>query len=184
MDACGTGLDERLHQFERVERATEAGLGVGDDRREPVRAVLALGGVDLVGTKERAVQALHERRSAVRRIEALVGIRVPGEVRIGGDLPAGEVDRVQARLDHLHGLRAGERAERSDVVLGVQQLPQSLCSETRQRVLDVEAPTDPLDVVLCVRPLDSGPPCVHVARVHLAPPQIDCVQSQTRLDPK
>ena len=110
VDAGGAGLDERLHQLECVERATEAGLGVGDDRGEPVRAVLALGGVDLVGAKERAVQALHERRRAVRRIEALVGIRVPGEVRIGGDLPAGEVDRIQARLDHLHGLRAGERA--------------------------------------------------------------------------
>ena len=36
--ARGAGLDHRLHQLERVERAAEAGLGVGDDRREPVRA--------------------------------------------------------------------------------------------------------------------------------------------------
>ena len=34
-------LDHRLHQLERVERAAEAGLGVGDDRREPVVSPLA-----------------------------------------------------------------------------------------------------------------------------------------------
>ncbi len=36
VDAGGAGLDHRLHQLEGVERAAEAGLGVGDDRREPV----------------------------------------------------------------------------------------------------------------------------------------------------
>ena len=34
--ARGAGFDHRLHQLEGVERAAEAGLGVGDDRREPV----------------------------------------------------------------------------------------------------------------------------------------------------
>ena len=34
--ARGARLDHRLHQLERVERAAEAGLGVGHDRREPV----------------------------------------------------------------------------------------------------------------------------------------------------
>ena len=42
VDAGGAGLDHRLHQLEGVERAAEAGLGVGHDRREPVRAALAL----------------------------------------------------------------------------------------------------------------------------------------------
>ena len=41
--AGGAGLDHRLHQFERVQRAAEAGLGVGDDRRDPVGATLAFG---------------------------------------------------------------------------------------------------------------------------------------------
>ena len=54
----------------------------------------------------------------VRRVEALVGIGVPGEVRVGGDLPAGDVDRLRPGLDHLHRLAAGERAERGDVRLG------------------------------------------------------------------
>ena len=55
---------------------------------------------------------------------------------------------MQAGLHHLHGLRAGQRAERGDVVLGVQELPEPLGAEPRERVLDLEAPAKPLDVVL------------------------------------
>ncbi len=170
VDPGGAGLDERLHQLERVERTAEAGLGVGDDRREPVGAVLALGGVDLVGSQKRVVDPLHERRRAVRRVEALVGVGVAGEVRVGRDLPAGEVDRLQAGLHHLHGLRSGQRAERGDVVLGVQQLPQALGAEARQRVLDVEATADALDVVLHVGAFDPRPATVRLACAHLRPP--------------
>ena len=66
--AGGAGLDHRLHQLEGVERPAEAGLGVGDDRREPVAAgAVALGVLDLVGAQERVVDAAHERRDAVRR---------------------------------------------------------------------------------------------------------------------
>ena len=74
--------------------------------------------VDLVGAQQRVVEPADERRGAVGRVEALVGVRVAGEVRVGGDLPAGEVDRLQPRLDHLHGLAAGHRAERGDAGLG------------------------------------------------------------------
>ena len=38
--AGGARLDHGLHQLEGVERAAEAGLGVGDDRREPVDRVV------------------------------------------------------------------------------------------------------------------------------------------------
>ena len=34
MHARRAGLDHRLHQLERVERPAEAGLGIGDDRRD------------------------------------------------------------------------------------------------------------------------------------------------------
>ncbi len=63
VDARGAGLDERLHQLERVQRAAEAGLGVGDDRREPVRAVPALRRVDLVGAEQGVVDALRRARA-------------------------------------------------------------------------------------------------------------------------
>ncbi len=79
---------------------------------------------------------LDECRRAVRRIEALVGIRMAGEVGVGGDLPAGEVDRLQTRLHHLHGLRARERAERGDVLLGMQEL-HSRSAPSRARVCSI-----------------------------------------------
>jgi hypothetical protein len=183
VDARGTRLDERLHELERVERPAEARLRVRDDRREPVRPVAALRRLDLVGAQEGAVDALHEGRGAVRRIEALVRVGLAGEVRVGRDLPAGEVDRLQAGLHHLHGLRAGERAEGGDVLLLVHELPQTLGTEPRDRVLHVEPSADPLDVLVRVRPLDTSEPRALVC-AHRHPPQIDCVQSVPGLDPK
>jgi hypothetical protein len=55
--ARGAGLDHRLHQLVGVERAAEAGLGVGHDRRQPVAPSLALGVLDLVGAQQRLVDA-------------------------------------------------------------------------------------------------------------------------------
>ena len=46
------GFDHGLHQLERVEWATEAASGVGDDRREPLGALgtCRRGAFDLIGT--------------------------------------------------------------------------------------------------------------------------------------
>ncbi len=56
-------LDHGLHELEGVERAAEARLGVGDDRRQPVAAVAApLGMLDLVGAEQRLVEPADERR--------------------------------------------------------------------------------------------------------------------------
>ena len=41
MDACDAGLDIAARQFERVQRAAKAGLGIGDDRGEPVDLAIA-----------------------------------------------------------------------------------------------------------------------------------------------
>ena len=53
VDARGAGVDHRLHQLEGVERTSESGLGIGDDRDEPVALGLPLGVLDLVGAEER-----------------------------------------------------------------------------------------------------------------------------------
>ena len=60
VDAGRARLDERLHDLEGVERAAEAGFGVGDDRREPGldRKPVAFRRLDLVGALQRAVDAL------------------------------------------------------------------------------------------------------------------------------
>ena len=83
-----TGGDHGLLQLVDVERATEAGFTVGDDRGQPVldRAVaLDLG--DLVGAQQRVVDAADDLRHRVGRVEALVGVGVAGQVRVTGDLP-------------------------------------------------------------------------------------------------
>src|SRR5690606_190328 len=122
-----TGRDHGLLQLVDVERATEAGLTVGDDRGQPVldRGVaLDLG--DLVGAQQRVVDAAHDLRHRVGRVQRLVRVGVAGQVRVAGDLPTGQVDGLQAGADLLHGLVTGEGAERVDVVLVVDEIPQDL----------------------------------------------------------
>ena len=62
-----------------------------------------------------------------------------GEVGVGRHLPAAEVDGVEAGLHLLHGLVAGQRAQRVDEGLGIAQRPQLLCAALGQRVLDLDA---------------------------------------------
>ena len=114
VDGGRARLDVRLHDLEGVERPAEAGLGIGHDRRQPVRVVAPLRVRDLVGAQERVRDAPRERRAGVGGVEALVGVRAAHEVRVGGDLPAGEVDRVEPGTHHLHGLATGHRAEGRD----------------------------------------------------------------------
>ena len=82
------GLDHRLHQLERVQRAAEAGLGVGEHGDEPARRGVALGRADLVGAQQRVVDAADERRRRVGGVEALIRVYLSGVVRVGGNLPA------------------------------------------------------------------------------------------------
>ena len=158
VDARGSRLDHPLHQLEGVQRAAEAGLGIGDDREQVVdRVGRALRPLDPVGAQERVVQPPHHRRDAVGRVEALVGIDVRGEVAVRGDLPAGEVDRLQARLRHLHRLAAGEGAERGDVVLLGEQPPELLGAVPGERVLDPQRAAQPDHVVGRVVAVDPVP---------------------------
>ncbi len=131
-------FDHGLHQLEGVQRAAEAGFGVGDERDEPAHAVLAFGVMDLVGANQRVVQTAHQVRHRVGGIEALVGIHLAGIVGVGGDLPAAHVNGLQPGGDHLHRLVAAHGAEGVDVLLAVQQLPQALSAEARQRVFDMQ----------------------------------------------
>ena len=111
-----------------------------------VDLVLAFGPLDLVGAREGVVDALDDRRHRVHRIERLVRVHLAGDVGVARDLPAREVDRLQAGLDLLHRLVAGERAERVDEGLGVDQVPELLGAASRQRVLDANRAGETDDV--------------------------------------
>ena len=112
MHAGGAGLDHRLHELERVQRAAEPGFGVRHDRRHPVGSVVTFRMRDLVGAAQRIVDPPHYVRHGIDRIQRLVRIHLAGGIGIGRDLPTGQVDRLQSCLDLLHGLVAGERAKR------------------------------------------------------------------------
>ena len=96
-------------------------------------------------------------RHRVDRIQRLVRIHLAGDVRVGGDLPAGQVDRLQAGLHLLHRLVAGHRAQRVDERLVVHQLPQLLGAAARERVLDVDRAAQAHDVFRRVAALDALP---------------------------
>ncbi|CAG7843789.1 hypothetical protein USB125703_00001 [Pseudoclavibacter triregionum] len=160
VDARGARLDHRLHELVGVELAAEAGLGVGDDRGEPVALGGALlGDLDLVGAEQRVVDATDDGGHRVRRVERLVRVGVRREVRVGGDLPAGEVDGLEAGAHLLHGLVAGERAERVRplAALLVRELPELLSAAAGEGVLLDDRAAEGDDVLGAVVAADVRP---------------------------
>jgi hypothetical protein len=144
-----------LHDLEAVQWPAEAGLRVGDDGSEPVALGSALGMLDLVGALERAIDPPTQLRPSIGWIERLVRVHGARSVGVGRHLPATEVDRLQAGAHHLHRLIAGQRAQRVDVGLGLQELPQSVRPPPRQRVFDGNGAAQPLYILGRIRALDA-----------------------------
>ncbi len=157
VDTSGARLDHRLHQLEDIQRAAKASLGVGHDRREPVGLAVPLGMVDLVGALQRLVDALDNGRHAIRRIEALIRIHLAREVSVRGHLPATEVDRLQARLDLLHRLIARQRAQRRDIRLRVEEIPEAVRAQSRQGMLDDDGTTQTHHIFRAIGTSDTLP---------------------------
>ncbi len=170
-------LDHPLHQLEGVERTAETCLGIGHDRREPVRRGVALELGDLVGALQRLVDAAHDLRHRRSRVERLVGIHLAGIVGVGGDLPARQVDGVEAGLDLLQRLVAGERAERGHHRALVQELPQAAGAELGERVFDGDGALQPFDGLRRIVAADAGEPvcsaCHDVAPFQVAATWLD-----------
>jgi hypothetical protein len=87
-----TGLDHCLDQLENIERSPETGFGIRHDRGEPVDVVLAFAMRNLVGALQRLVDSPNNCWDTVRWIETLVGIHLPGQIRIRCDLPAADIN--------------------------------------------------------------------------------------------
>ena len=133
---CDTGGDHGLLQLEHVQGATEAGLAVSHDRGQPVlHRTVALDLGDLVRAHQCVVNPTNDLRHRVGRVQALVGVGVAGQVGVTGDLPAGQVDRLEAGAHLLDGLVAGEGAERVDPLQVVQLFPQHLRASAGQGAL-------------------------------------------------
>ena len=139
-------LDIGLHDLEGVERAAKIRLRIRDDRGEPVALRPALGMLDLVGPLQGAVDSAAELGAGIGRIEALIGIHRPGIVRVRGDLPAGEIDRLETRPDHLHRLVARDGSERVDIGLVLHRLPQPVGAALGQGVGGADRTTQPADI--------------------------------------
>jgi hypothetical protein len=130
--------------------------GIRHDRREPGvdRQALAFGRLDLIGALQRLVDALCQFRPGICGVERLVGVHRRCRVGIRRHLPAGEIDRLQAGADHLHGLIARQRAQRIDEVLLPDQLPQPVGSHFGQAVPDLHGAAQPNHILRRIGPLD------------------------------
>ena len=152
-----------------------------------VDVALAFHVLDLVGARQGVVDPAHDQRHRIDRIERLVRIHLAGDVRVGRDLPAGQVDRLEAGLHLLQRLVSGQRAQRVDERLVVDELPQLLRAAARERVLDMDRAAQPHDVFRGVAALDAFPagifrpvllePCRFEIVVHLLLPSVRRGQS-------
>ena len=163
VDTGSAGIDHGLHQLEGVEHATEACLGIRHDGGEVVDVagiarVLALGPLDLVSAGERVVDAADHLRDRVGRIERLVGVHLARTVGVARHLPARQVDGLQAGLDLLHGLVAGQRAQGVDEGLFVEQLPELFGPTGGQRVLGLQRTAQPHHGVCAIATTNTAPP--------------------------
>ena len=92
VDTSGASINHRLHKLEDIQRAAKAGLRVGHNRGKPVGVAMILCGLNLVGALQSLVDAAYHVRHAVGRVEALVRIHLSAEIRVGGHLPATEIN--------------------------------------------------------------------------------------------
>ena len=136
MHAGGARLDHGFHELEGVEHTAETSFSVGHDGQVPIDAVVAFGMVDLVGASKSVVDVAHHRGHAVGGVEALIRIHGAGVVGVGRHLPAAQIDGLESRLGHLHGLIAGQGPQGVDIGLFAQHLPEPFRTTPSQGVLD------------------------------------------------
>ncbi len=116
MHAGRACTNHAFHQFEGIQIAAKSGLGIGNDRREPVDARVTVQRVDFIGALECIVDACHHLRHRIDRVQALVRIHLTGTVAVAGNLPARTINRLESCLDFLNRLVAGQRAQCAQAV--------------------------------------------------------------------
>ncbi len=76
--------------------------------------------MDLIRARQRLIDAPYQVRHAVRGIQTLVRIHLPGIVGVRRHLPAAHINGLQPSLHLLDRLVAGHRAERRHIRLRLQ----------------------------------------------------------------
>src|SRR5262249_30086697 len=141
VDASRARLDHRLHQFESIQGAAEPGFGIRHNGSHPIDAVLSVEMMNLVGAQEGIVDPTRYVGNAISRVQTLIWIHLACIIRVGCDLPSTKVDGLQTSLHLLHSLIAGEGTERRHVRFVMEQLPESFGAKARERILDLDRPT-------------------------------------------
>ena len=93
--------------------------------------------------------------AGIGRIKRLIGIHCAGDIGVGGNLPAGEIDRLEAAANHLHRLVAGDRAERVDIGSIIQQFPELVGAALGERIRDRKRAAQPHDILGAIGPADA-----------------------------
>ena len=137
--------------------AAKAGFGVGYDGRHPVVVVLPTHVSDLVGALQGLVDAPHQLRHAIHRVQALIRISFAGAVVVARHLPAAHVDGLEPGLHHLDRLVACDRAQRAYERVGVEQRPQPFGAHPRHGMLDHETAAQAQNLLRSVRSRDARP---------------------------
>ena len=57
---------------------------------------------------EGVIDAAHDIGHAIGRIQNLIGIHLPRDIGVGGDLSAAQVNRLEPGFDGLHGMISGQ----------------------------------------------------------------------------
>ena len=96
--------------------------------------------LNLIGAAQGIVDALYDRRDTIRGIEALVRVHFPGQIGVRRHLPSAQVDRLQAGFHLLNGLITRQRAQRVDVVFGLEEFPETRGARLRNGVLAAKRP--------------------------------------------
>src|SRR5262249_13018811 len=99
-------------------------------------------------------------RNAIYGIEALVRIHLACGIGVGRYLPTADVDRIQPGLHHLERLVARHRTEGMDIGFLMQQVPESLRADPRERVFNMNRPAQPNYILGGVGSLNTLPPRV------------------------
>ena len=160
--ASGARFDHRLHQLKCIENATETGLGIRHDWGEIVDVacfawVAPLRPLNLVCASEGVVDAAHDHWHGIDRIERLVRIHFTGHVGVARDLPARQINRLEAGLNLLHGLVACQGAQCVHEGLGMEQAPELFGATTGQGVFGLDRTAQPDDFVSRIPTLDTVP---------------------------